>query len=314
MKPAGIDADVHGPVPVDLSLRRGGARTLGAARASDFVALTKPRLNTLVVATSAAGYYLAGGSGAAHLAAAALGTALVAGGAAALNQVYERETDALMLRTRRRPLPDGRLQIPEATAFGALLSVAGVALLAVTCNALSAFLAVATLATYLVVYTPMKLRTPRATIVGAVPGALPAVIGWAAASGRASVGGWVLFAIVFLWQMPHFYAIAWMYRDDYRRAGFPLLPIVEPDGRSTGRQALAYAAVLIPVSLLPTLVGIAGWIYFAGALVLGAALFVAAARFAWDRTVSSARLLFLGSITYLPLIWGLMILDYGGRP
>jgi protoheme IX farnesyltransferase len=278
----------------------------------DYLALTKPRLNILVVATSAAGYYL-GAPGGPHLlpmAQAVAGTALVAGGAAVLNQVYERDTDKLMRRTRMRPLPDGRVSVNDARVFGLLLAAAGMALLAVAANALAALLALSTLVTYLVLYTPMKRRSSIATLVGAVPGALPPLIGWTAAHGSLSMGGWSLFAIVFLWQIPHFMAIAWMYREDYRSAGFPMLPVVEPDGRSTGRQAVIYAAFLVPVSLAPAFVGVSGLAYFWIALVLGAALLALAARFALARNERSARALFFGSIIYLPLIWTAMIANH----
>jgi protoheme IX farnesyltransferase len=279
---------------------------------TDYVALTKPRLNLLVVLTSAAGYYL--GSVASinlrQMTLAVVGTALVAGGAAVLNQVYERDTDALMRRTLRRPLPDHRVTTGDATIFGFALAGAGIALLAFGANILAALLALATLFVYLVVYTPMKRKSPAATLVGAVPGALPPLIGWAAAQGTVTVGGWILFAIVFLWQVPHFMAIAWMYREDYRSAGFPMLPVIEPDGRRTGRQALQFAAVLLPVSLAPTFVGLSGWTYFSIALVLSSALFALSARFAAARSETSARWLFFGSITYLPLIWAAMILNH----
>jgi len=289
-----------------------GTDARAAGRLGDFVALTKPRLNLLVVATSAAGYYL-GSSGAPtdwlRMASAVIGTAFVAGGAAALNQVYERDTDALMRRTRMRPLPDGRLTPSDGQTFGLALATAGLVILAVWANLLAAALALATLLIYLIVYTPMKRRSSLATIVGAVPGALPPLIGWAAGHGSLSSGGWALFAIVFLWQIPHFMAIAWMCRDDYSKAGFPMLPVVEPDGRSTARQALAYAAALLPVSLVPTLVGVSGAAYFGIALALGAAFLALAVRFAFTRTDHAARWLFFASITYLPLIWISMIAD-----
>jgi len=278
---------------------------------ADYVALTKPRLNLLVVATSAAGYYL-GASSNIDLAAmtmAVAGTALVAGGAAVLNQVSERDTDALMRRTRTRPLPDGRVPLGDARAFGIVLSALGLALLAARANLLAAFLALATLVVYLAVYTPMKRRTSLATLVGAVPGALPALIGWTASHGAVAAGGAVLFAIVFLWQIPHFMAISWLYRDDYRQAGFPMLPVLDPDGRRAGRQAAVYAAALVPCSLAPTLVGLAGVTYFAIALALGLALVALAVRFATRRDDRSARVLFLASITYLPLLWVSLIAD-----
>jgi protoheme IX farnesyltransferase len=278
----------------------------------DFVALTKPRLNFLVVLTSAAGYYLGAISSVNlwQMTQAVVGTALVAGGAAVLNQVYERDTDALMRRTLGRPLPDHRVTAGDATIFGLALALAGIALLAFGANILASFLALATLFVYLGIYTPMKRRSSAATLVGAVPGALPPLIGWAAAHGAITLGGWILFVIVFLWQIPHFMAIAWMYREDYRRAGFPMLPVVEPDGRRTGRQALIFSAVLLPVSLAPTFVGLSGWIYFSIALVLSISLFTLSVRFAATRSETSARWLFFGSITYLPLIWAAMILNH----
>jgi protoheme IX farnesyltransferase len=277
----------------------------------DYVALTKPRLNMLVVATSAAGYYL-GASGPlnlSHMAAAVAGTTLVAGGAAALNQVYERDTDALMRRTRMRPLPDGRVSAFDARMFGLLLSAAGLVLLGVLVNLPATALALTTLVVYLIVYTPMKRRSSLATLVGAVPGALPPLIGWAASHGGLSTGGTALFLIVFLWQIPHFMAIAWLYRDDYRKAGFPMLPVVEPDGRRTGRQAVAYAAALVPASLVPTAIGLSGTVYAAFAIVLGAALVWLAIRFAATRSDRSARWLFFSSITYLPILWIVMMAD-----
>jgi protoheme IX farnesyltransferase len=281
------------------------------SRLVDYVALTKPRLNVLVVVTSAAGYYLASPDppALAPLVATVTGTALVAGGAAVLNQVYERDTDALMDRTRLRPLPDGRVAAAEARVFGLGLALVGLAALAAV-GVLAAFLALATLVIYLVVYTPMKRHTSVATLVGAVPGALPPLIGWTAARGSAFDGGWVLFAIVFLWQIPHFMAIAWMYREDYGRAGFPMLPVVEPDGARTGRQALLYAAALVPVSLLPAVNGVAGLPYLWTACGLGLVLVALAALFARSRSDASARVLFYGSILYLPLLWAAMIIDH----
>lgn len=279
---------------------------------SDYVSLTKPRLNFLVVLTSAAGYYVGvtGPTDLVKMAQAVVGTALVAGGSAVLNQVYERDTDARMRRTRLRPLPDQRVAPLEALIYGVVLSVAGLSTLALATNWVAAALALTTLGLYLFVYTPMKRTSTLSTLVGAVPGALPAVIGWAAARGDIALGGWTLFAIVFLWQIPHFMALAWMYRDDYRNAGFPMLPVVEPDGLRTGQQALLYSAALLPVSIGPSVVGIAGWTYFWLALVLGVGLLVLSARFARSRTDASARELFFGSIVYLPLIWAAMVLNH----
>jgi protoheme IX farnesyltransferase len=278
-------------------------------RTSDFSALAKPRLNVLVVASALAGYAMAGGE-ATNVAAivwTAIGTALVAGGASAFNQILERDLDALMRRTRTRPLPDGRLPASEALAFAALLSVGGLIVLAAGVNMLSAVVALTTLASYAVVYTPLKRHTSYATVIGAIPGALPPVIGWAAAANSLSQGAWVLFGIVFLWQLPHFLAIAWMYRDDYARAGFPMLPVIEPDGRSTARQTVLYTAALVPVALAPTLVGMSGEIYFAAALVLTLLFLGMSIRFAWTRSVHDARRLFFSSIVYLPILWLLMI-------
>ena len=306
MKPARL-----APMTDVVSVRTDVAPRRMPALLADYVALTKPRLNLLVVATSAAGYYLGAPSGpaAVPMTVAVLGTALVAGGAAVLNQVYERDTDAMMRRTRLRPLPDGRVAPADARAFGFALSAIGLVLLAARANLLAAALALATLVIYLVVYTPMKRRTPVATLVGAVPGALPPLIGWTASHGSVSAGGAALFAIVFLWQIPHFMAIAWLYRDDYGNAGFPMLPVIEPEGRRAGRQAVIYAAALVPVTLVPAIVGVSGTIYAAVALVMGIALLWLAIRFATTRSDRSARALFFGSIVYLPLLWIAMILN-----
>jgi protoheme IX farnesyltransferase len=277
---------------------------------ADFVSLTKPRLNLLVVATSAAGYYLGAVArpDLIAMAEAVAGTAMVAGGAAALNQVYERDTDALMRRTRNRPLPDARLTTGEATLFGLALAGAGLALLAVCANLLAALLALTTLLTYVLWYTPLKRRSPAATLVGAIPGALPPLIGWAASRGDVSVGGLALFAIVFLWQIPHFMAIAWLYREDYGRAGFPMLPVIDPTGDRVGLQAVIYAVLLVPASVIPTLVGLSGVAYLVFAVLSGLALVALAIRFAATRREPAARALFIGSITYLPLLWVAMIL------
>jgi heme o synthase len=280
-------------------------------RFADYIALAKPRLNFLVVASSAAGYYL-GASGAvvpSNMAESVLGTALVAGGAAALNQVFERDTDGLMRRTRSRPLPDGRVTSADASIFGAVLSAAGLALLSARANLTAAALALATIVVYLAIYTPMKRRTPLSTLVGAVPGALPPLIGWTAARGTIDAGGAALFAIVFLWQIPHFMAISWLYRDDYATARFPMLSVVDAQGHRASRQALWYAVALVPASLAPALLGISGAIYVAAASALGIALLILAVRFAARRDDASARLLFFGSITYLPLLWIVMIAD-----
>jgi protoheme IX farnesyltransferase len=280
-------------------------------RTADYVALAKPRLNLLVVVSALAGYVMAGGDtvDALKLIATFVGTALVASGASAFNQIIEREPDALMRRTRLRPIPDGRLNAPEALVFAVALSLIGFAVLWMGANLLSGLVALVTLVTYAAIYTPLKRRTSFATVVGAIPGALPPVIGWAAARNGLSQGAWVLFGIVFLWQLPHFLAIAWMYRDDYARAGFQMLPVIEPDGRSTARQAVVYTAALLPLSLAPTLVGMTGAVYFVSALVLTLMFLVIAVRFGMSRDTGSAKRLFFASILYLPLLWILMIAD-----
>jgi protoheme IX farnesyltransferase len=287
-------------------------RAAAPGRAADFLALTKPRLNSLVLVTTVAAYYLGDG----HLLPwtqllhTIVGTGLVAGGASALNQLWERDTDRLMRRTRRRPLPDARLQPREALWFGIALGVLGVADLAIAVNVLTAVVAAATLGSYVFLYTPLKLRTSLSTIVGALPGALPAVIGWAAATNTLSPAGWVLFGIVFMWQMPHFLAIAWLFRDDYANAGFPMLPVIQPDGRTTGYQTVLYTAGLIPISLLPTAVGIASAYHLVGAIALGAMLLVLSVEFAATRSMPAARRLFYGTILYLPLLWAVLLADH----
>ena len=281
-----------------------------AVRAADFLSLTKPRLNFLVVVTAAVGYYLGAASvDVMKWVEAIVGTALVAGGAAGLNQVYERDTDGLMWRTRSRPLASQRLTPAEATAFSLALASTGLVLLASRANMLAAALALLTLVSYNIIYTPMKRWSQMATLVGAVPGALPPMIGWAAARGALTPGAWALFAIVFVWQIPHFMAIAWLYRQDFERAGFPLLPVVNPDGRSTARQAIVFSVLLIPISLAPFFLQMAGGVYAAGAMVGGLALLALSISFMADRTNERARRLFLGSITYLPLLWILLIAD-----
>ena len=298
----------------DLREHRGlgiGSWELGVARISDYVTLAKPRLNLLVLVTTLAGLYLASPLGVptSILVHTMVGTALVAGGAAALNQAWERRTDALMRRTSERPVPAGRLTAAEGAWFGILLSAVGLAELALFVNAVSSAVAAATLVSYVLVYTPLKTRTSLATLVGAVPGALPSVIGWAAATGDISVPSLVLFGIVFFWQMPHFLAIAWLHRSDYARAGIPMLPVLEPDGRRTGRQALVYGAALWPVSLLPAVVGLAGPAYLAVATALGMVFIWRTARFARERSMVTARALFVFSITYLPLLLGALVVD-----
>jgi protoheme IX farnesyltransferase len=280
-------------------------------RLADFVSLTKPRLNSLVVVTAGIGYYL-GTARELHLAAlveTVAGIALVAGGAAGLNQIYERDTDSLMFRTRTRPMAAQRVSTREALAFSLALAAIGLGILATTSNLLASFLALLTLVSYNVVYTPMKRRSQLATLVGAVPGALPPMIGWVAARGALTLEAWALFAIVFVWQIPHFMAIAWLYRADFGRAGFPLLPVIEPTGRSTARQAVLFSLLLVPLSLSPYFLRMSGPAYAVGAAAGSLGLLWLAMSFAMRRTDDRARLLFLGSITYLPVLWGMLILD-----
>jgi len=280
-------------------------------RPSDFLTLTKPRLNLLVLMTTLGGLYLASPEGVPFdvLFHTLVGTALVAGGAAALNQVWERHTDRLMRRTASRPLPGGRLGVAEGAWFGVALSAIGLTQLALGANVTAAWVAAVTLVSYVLMYTPLKTRTSLSTLVGAIPGALPPVIGWAAAQGTITLPAVVLFGIVFFWQMPHFLAIAWMYRADYARAGIPMLPVLEPDGRRTSQQALLYAAGLWPVSLMPLVVGLAGPVYGAVATILGLLFIWLCFRFTQDRSQQSARRLFLFSITYLAVLWGVLVVD-----
>jgi protoheme IX farnesyltransferase len=280
------------------------------SKVADVLVLAKVRVNALVVATTAGGYYM--GAEAVDfgtLAASCLGTAFVASGAAAVNQVTERDTDRLMVRTRLRPVADGRMTAGEGWVIAGTLSVVGLLMLWLTTNASAMLVALATLVTYAMVYTPLKRRTSLATVVGAVPGALPPLIGWAAAGGSlAVVAPWTLFLIGFLWQMPHVLAIAWIYREDYARAGMPVLPVIDRLGGLTGRQATLWAATLVPFSELPFLMGLTNAGYAVGALVLGLAQLGTAIRFLGHRSEINARVLFYASITYLPLLWVLMVL------
>jgi protoheme IX farnesyltransferase len=279
------------------------------AAAADWLELTKPRITTMVVVTALVGFVTAspGPAWGLLLAATLVGTGLVAAGAGVLNHLLERDTDALMLRTRSRPLPAGRLGAAEAAGFGALLSASGVGCLFWRCGPLAAAVASFTWASYLFVYTPLKRRTPLATLVGAVPGALPPVIGWAAASGRLEPGAFILFAILFLWQVPHFLAVSWLYRDDYARAGFPMLPVLDREGAFTARQAVLHSASLLVVSLAPAVAGFAGPAYVAGAFLLGAGLTFSALRLARARDLVSARVLFVASLLYLPALSSLLL-------
>jgi len=282
-----------------------------ARRVMAFAELGKPRVVLMVLVTTFVGFYL-GSQGMPdylRLLPTLIGTALAAAGTLALNQYIERDVDAKMHRTRQRPLPDGRLQPGEALAFGVAVTLAGLVYIALAVNALSAAVTAATTASYLFFYTPLKRRTPLCSIVGAVPGALPPLTGWTAARGAFGVEAWILFSILFLWQLPHSLAIARLYRDDYARAGIRLLPVVEPDGKSTGRQIVANCLALLVVGLLPTLVGLTGAVYFVAALILGGVFLAYGVAFALSRTVTAARQLMFVSLLYLPATLLLMALD-----
>ena len=289
----------------------------------DYIELTKPRITWLILMSTGIGYFF-GLPGASNwleflkhipflpLLHTIVGTGLIASGTAALNQWYERDADRHMRRTAGRPLPSGRLLAPRALAFGSALSVVGFLELWLGVNPLAAGIGLFTLASYLFVYTPMKQRTWWSTTVGAIPGAMPPMIGYAAAAGAITRESWVLFAILFLWQFPHFYSIAWMYKDDYARAGIQMLPVVEPDCRSTARQIVIFGILLIPVSLIPGLLGMSGRVYLVGALLLGLWFLYSGVRVASDRTMARARAVLMTSVVYLPLIYGLMLLDRPG--
>jgi heme o synthase len=277
----------------------------------DYIALTKPRITWLILMSTGVGYFF-GASGVLHwplLIHTLIGTGLIASGTAALNQWYERDADLLMRRTSARPLPSGKMTAPNALRFGIALAAVGFAELALEVNILAALLGAFTLGSYLFIYTPLKQRSHLSTVIGALPGAMPPLMGYAASHGSLTPEAWTLFAILFIWQFPHFLAIAWMYREDYARAGILMLPVVEPDGMSTGRQIILYASTLIPVSLFPVLLGMSGRVYLVGALILGGWFLYTGVRVAFDRTNVRARRVLLASIIYLPMIYGLMVFD-----
>jgi protoheme IX farnesyltransferase len=287
-----------------------GARARGQV-ASDLLALTKPRVVIMVLVTTLVGYQMAltGSADYVRLIHLLIGTLLAAGGTLALNQYWERDLDARMHRTRTRPLPAGRLQPLEAVTFGVALTMLGTAYLAALVGALVALVTMTTAVLYLFAYTPLKLRTPLCTLVGAVPGALPPVAGWAAARGDVTLGAWVLFAILFLWQLPHTLAIARLYRDDYARAGVRVLPTIDPDGVSTERQIVLACLALLSVSLLPAVIGWTGPVYLAGALALGLAFSAVGIVQAVAPSPRAARHVLVASLLYLPLLLGLLAFD-----
>jgi protoheme IX farnesyltransferase len=292
----------------------GATRTIPIARTSRamaYIGLTKPDVSFLVVLTTLAGFYL-GSRGPVNwlrMMETVIGTTLVAAGTSALNHYAERASDAFMRRTASRPLPSGQLRPIEAALFGVSLVVAGTVYLAFTAGALASLLGLLTSAGYLGVYTPLKKRTTLATAIGAIPGAMPPLIGWVAAGGSLNLGAWVLFAIMCLWQFPHFFSIAWMYREDYSRAGIRMLPVVDPTGRATFRQIIGAALLLVPVSTLPVFMGLAGVRYFFGAVVLNLLLIQLCLWASANRTNARAKWLMHATVLHLPLLLGLMMYD-----
>lgn len=279
-----------------------------------YIELTKPRIALMVLVTAALGYYLGAlGTGEfpgwLSFSFALLGIGMAGGGASVLNQYLERDVDALMDRTRKRPLPAGTISPPAALYFGVALALGGCFLLLLETNLLTAFLTLQSTFLYVLVYTPMKRLTWLNTSVGAVPGAMPPLMGWAAATGSLDLGAWILFAILYVWQHPHFFAIAWMYRDDYERGGLKMLPVVKPDGKNMFFQVIAFSVLLIPISLLPTLMGLSGWLYFSGALVLGLAMLASGAAFSRGRTYASAKRVLQVSLIYLPMLFLFILVD-----
>ena len=277
---------------------------------ADLAELVKARLTLLVLVTTAVGFYLGSESPIDYVALfhVVFGTAAAAAGAAALNQWWERSADALMRRTRTRPIPAGRMRPPQALALGVVLSIFGVGYLAIVCNGLSAALAAITIAIYIFAYTPLKRASTANTAVGAIPGAIPPMIGWAAARGSIGAGAWSLFAIVFLWQLPHFFAIAWMYRDDYSRAGFRMISTDDRSGERSASQSVFFCILLLVIAGLPAFLGIASFVYLAIELLLGGLFIAVAMRFLRMRTPSAARSLFIASIVYLPVLLGTLVL------
>jgi len=285
------------------------------SRANAYVTLTKPDVSLLVLITTAAGYYMGvrGPVDWLNLVHTVVGTMLIAGGTAALNHYIERETDRNMRRTASRPLPSGLLRPAEALWFGVALAVAGAVDLSIVGGWMASLLGVITCLSYLLAYTPLKKRTIWATFVGAFPGAVPPMIGWAAATGRLDKGAWLLFLILFFWQFPHFHAISWMYREDYARAGIQMLPVVDPDGTRTFRQIIITAGMLVGVSVLPSVLGLAGVLYFFGALLLSTALVQVCLWAATEKTNVRAKWLMHATVLHIPVLLGLMVYDKVAR-
>lgn len=277
-----------------------------------YVELTKPRIAFMLVLTSAAGFYLGAAKGfdVALFINAMIGISLLAFGVATLNQVWERKTDALMERTAKRPLPTAKVSLIEASAFGILLCSVAEIYLAFLVNGLTATLGLIVIVGYVLLYTPLKTKTSASTAIGAIPGALPPLMGWTASANEITLGAWALFALLFLWQFPHFLAIAWMYKEQYAKAGILMLPVVEPEGKITAFQIVLFTVMLLPVSLAPFFLGFAGWIYLAGASVLGAWFLHQSIKAARAKSVEQARKLLLASVIYLPLVFALMVFNH----
>jgi protoheme IX farnesyltransferase len=291
-----------------------GRPLAGSVLLGDLAELMKPGITLMVVLTAALGFLLAEsevhrGLSLVLLVQALLGTGLVSAGGSVLNHVLERDTDALMRRTAARPLPTGRIDPDAALLLGVVLGIAGLVELALGVNLLTALLGAIALGGYVFVYTPLKRVSSLATVIGAVPGAIPPMMGWSAVTGHLGLAAWVLFAILFLWQMPHFLAIAWLCREDYERAGFPMLTVGDTGGRRTARQVVLYGAALVPISLMPAVLGLLGGVYFALALALGLVYLAAGVAFARRRTMPGARWLMIASILYLPAVLLAMLLD-----
>jgi protoheme IX farnesyltransferase len=278
-----------------------------------YLELTKPRILVMVLVTTTLGFLMgSGGQGSfARLLLTLVGVGGATGGAAALNNYLERDFDAKMTRTRGRALPAGLIEPQRALVFGVALVLGGVLLLAIAVNLLAGFLVLLAAFLYVLVYTPLKRITWWNTTFGAIPGAIPPMVGWAAATGHVGPGAWALFAILFAWQHPHFFAIAWMFQEDYRAAGFKMLPVIEPSGLRTVRLAVGFSLVLLGVSLIPTLIGMAGWLYFSGTFSIGLLMLIGALGFARERTIGNARRLLKSSILYLPLLLLFIIVDAG---
>lgn len=309
MRPSPMARGQAEAYPATLEVGHASACPAVYGRLLAYLELTKPRITALILLVTVAGFWLGseGVPDGRRMLDTVFGIALLAGGMFALNQYLERDLDAVMRRTSSRPLPAARLEPREALLFGTVLSVAAVAFLALRINWLSGIVALVTTSSYLLVYTPLKTRTPHCTLVGALPGAVPPLAGWVAARGELSLQAWALFAILFLWQFPHFHAIAWLYHDDYARAGICVWPVVQPEGTTTARQVFVSTLLLLPVSVLPALLAISGAVYFWGALGLGVAFLCLGLRTALDKSKSQAQRLLLASVLYLPALFILMV-------